>query len=174
VALSWSGPAIATRYELERRNHGAWQWIASPAAVSYTDTECPGGACVYRVRAIASGGDISAYSRPDLAYMTLFTTIVPYQTRVAADHFEELLVAINAIRYAAGQTSKTWAQMLPSGIPAPAIGGTVRAAHLLALRSEMDAALSANSITLQSYTDSLAQPTWIKAVHLTELQERTK
>jgi hypothetical protein len=46
--------------------------------------------------------------------------------------------------------------------------------HVLALRSAMNAALTAHGITFGTYTDSLNQPTFTKALHMRQLQERAK
>jgi hypothetical protein len=57
-------------------------------------------------------------------------------------------------------------------VPAP--GVVIEDDHVLALRSAMNAALTAHGITFGTYTDSLNQPTLTKALHIRQLQERAK
>ena len=61
-----------------------------------------------------------------------------------------------------------------SSIPVPDHNVGIYAAHILALRSAMIAALSAVQITDAAYTDSLTSPTAIKALHITQLQLRAQ
>jgi hypothetical protein len=55
----------------------------------------------------------------------------------------------------------------------PQQGGVIYAAHILALRCAMDAALQRLGVATSAYTDPNVTGVAIKAVHVRELQQRT-
>jgi hypothetical protein len=96
--------------------------------------------------------------------------VQPSVTVVNFDHFEQIRTAINAIRGAQNSPALTWRQMLeaagfPNGIPVPDHNAGIYAAHILALRTAIDAALAAVQVPTSGYTDSLASPTPISTSH---------
>ena len=179
IQLTWNAVSNAAAYAVERRTAGdtAFYEITTssrPTSASYTDGGCPAGnVCVYRVRAVTAGGTISSESNKDLAGLLPFSTLAG-GTLIDLDHFNEILNAVNQVRAASGQTGVTWSGILPGGVPVPALGGVVRAAHVTSLRDAMDTARSLAGVPNAAYTDALSFGVAIRALHLTELQERTK
>ena len=174
VGIIWGTSAGADHYELQRLDHGVWTTLSvSGTFTTYTPTA--GTAYVFRVRAVDSaGGNVSPYTANDLATAMSFATLQANATVVNFDHFEQIRTAINAIRAAQNSPALTWRQILDAAgfpnIPVPGHNAGIYAAHILALRSAMTAALSAVQITDSAYTDSLTSPTPIKALHITQLQ----
>jgi len=105
-------------------------------------------------------------------------TVVQTNVTVAFDHFEQIRTAINAILAAQNGAALTWRQILDNagfpGIPVPDHNVPIYAAHIRALRSAMDAALANVQVATAAYTDSLTSPTPIKALHITQLQQRAQ
>src|SRR5262249_32617243 len=130
---------------------------------------------VYRVQATASGQSPSPPSNADLAAILSFTPITQNVTVVSAVHFQEILDAINGIRYVNGSSPLTWAQILPSGIAAPAGGGTVRIRieHLTSLRTAMDTALASVGVAMPSYSGAQSGSPILK-LQMDELRSRTQ
>ena len=177
VRLTWTGVTGAASYEVWRRSGGSFQLAANNAASPWTDSGRESGrAYVYQVRAVdAEGGSLSAFSAPDLATLTTFTVIAANITIVDDSHWHELLGALNAVRAANGDAALTWAGILPAGVPAPATGVTIRAAHLDALRQRFTSALQALGMPAPPYTNpNLATEPKVRAVHVTELQQRAQ
>ena len=177
VRVTWSGVTGAAKYEVWRRSGGNFQLVADDAASPWTDSGREAGRTyVYQVRAVdAEGGSASAFSAPDLATLTSFTPIVANITVADDSHWHELLGALNALRAANGNTALTWAGILPAGVPAPAAGVTIRAAHLDALRQRFTSALQAFGIASPPYTNpNLAAEPKVRAIHVTELQQRAQ
>lgn len=176
ITVSWSASPNADHYELSRLANGFWSTFTVPQTAFVDSGRTPGVTYVYHVRAVdATGGSASPYSNNELATNMTFATV---QTGglVFFSQFDEIRTAINAVFAASGQGALTWAQMLANAgygaVPAPAIGGPIRAAHILALRYEMDQALLAVAVARPAYTDN--PPSVIRAVHITELQSRAQ
>jgi hypothetical protein len=91
-------------------------------------------------------------------------------------NIDQVLTAIDAIRAAGNGAPKTWRNILddlPSSAPAAAPGIVISAVHVRALRNGMNTALTNVSVATPGYTDpTLTSGTVIKAVHITELQQR--
>ena len=119
-----------------------------------------------------------AWTANDLATTVSFTALQANVTTVAFDHFEQIRTAINAILAAQVGAALTWRQILDNagfpGIPVPDHNVPIYAAHIRALRSTMDAALANVQVATAAYTDSLTSPTPIKAIHITQLQQRAQ
>jgi hypothetical protein len=107
-----------------------------------------------------------------------FATLQAGVTIVAFSHFDQVLTAINDVRAAHNDGALTWRQILDQAsyqsVPVPASGVVIYAAHLLALRRAMDAALGSIQVPTAAYTDSLTSPTFIKALHIIQLQQRAQ
>jgi hypothetical protein len=178
VGVVWEASAGADHYELQRLDHGVWTTLT----VYATSTAYPltaGTTYVFRVRAVdSSGGNASPYTANDLATTMTFAALQPNTIVVNFDHFEQIRTAINAIRAAQNNPALTWRQILDASgyttIPVPDHNVRIYAAHILALRNAMTAALAAVQITDSAYTDSLTSPTAIKSWHITELQLRSQ
>ena len=105
--------------------------------------------------------------------MMTFTPVVAGMT-IDDAHVDELRQALNALRIVAGWTSVEWSDILAAGVVAPAAGASIRGDHCAALRREMNNALQAVGAVTVPYTDPTLPGTLIKAVHLTELQQRAQ
>jgi len=181
VIASWGASSGADHYELQRLDHGVWTPItvnAPAVSFSFTPPLNTITTYVFRVRAIdSSGSGISAWTANDLA-TTMSFTVVQTNVTVAFDHFEQIRTAINAILAAQNGAALTWRQILDNagfpGIPVPDHNVPIYAAHIRALRSAMDAALANVQVATAAYTDSLTSPTPIKALHITQLQQRAQ
>jgi hypothetical protein len=107
-----------------------------------------------------------------------FSTIQAGVTTVAFGHFDEIRIAINDIQTAMNTPASTWRQILDASgyqsVAVPVSGGPILAAHLLSLRNAMNAALGVAGVPASAYTDNVTSGTPIKAIHITELQQRAK
>jgi len=134
----------------------------------------PNTTYVYRVRAVDSQGEtFSDYSNIDLSTTMTFTFVATGEL-VRSGELEEILNGMNAVRAAAGSAARGWPAILPSGLPAPGSGVMIYAAHLESLRTEMNMALQTLGIATTGYTDPVLAGALIRAVHVTELRERTQ
>jgi hypothetical protein len=178
VGVAWGASAGADHYELQRLDHGVWTTLTVfSTSTSYALTA--GTTYVFHVRAVDSGGgSASPYTANDLATTMSFVAL-PSNIIVNFDHFEQIRTAINAIRGAQNSPALTWRQMLdaagfPNSIPVPDHNAGIYAAHVLALRAAMDAALAAVQVPTSGYTDTLTSPTRISTYHITQLQLRAQ
>jgi Ig-like domain CHU_C associated len=182
INVSWSASAGVHHYELQRLSNGVWTPLnlSSPTATSYPDTAVVSNAAyVYRVRAVDAYGESASAYASDLATTMSFATIQQHVTFVAFSHFEQIRTAINLIRAARGDGDLGWAQLLQqagyANAAVPAQNGLIKAIHLLALRDGMNKARAAVALPSPGYTDSnVTTSTPIRAVHLTDLQQRAQ
>jgi len=181
VIASWGASSGADHYELQRLDHGVWTTFtlnAPTISFSFSPPLNTITTYVFRVRAIdTSGSGISSWTANDLATTMSFAAIQTNVT-VAFDHFEQIRIAINAILAAQNGAALTWRQILDNagfpGVPVPDHNALIYAAHIRALRSAMDAALGSVQVATAAYTGSLTSPTPIKALHITQLQQRAQ
>jgi YD repeat-containing protein len=178
VMVGWGASSGADHYELQRLDHGSWT-TSSVYATSISYSFTGGTTYVFNVRAVdSSGGRPSSYTANDLATTIAFTTLQSGVTKVAFDHFEQIRTAINAVRLAHNDAALSWRQMLDlagyTTVPEAALNVRIYAAHILALRAAMDAALNNVQVATAGYTDSLTSPTPIRATHITQLQQRAQ
>jgi YD repeat-containing protein len=172
ISVTWNASSGAAQYRVERRSGSGFVSVAivqSPA-VTYVHSNSPSNkAYVYRVVAEdPDGGSDSAPSNQDLVTSTVFTT-VQVNSVVSIGPFNEILVAINAVRSAASSsaTPLTWANLVSAPLPA---GGTIaEVSAITALRTQLNLARGSLGFPNLSFTDSA--PTLIKAVHLNQLQD---
>src|SRR5205085_6703602 len=104
VSLTWTSSSV-NRFEVWRNDGGGFvQLPASPSVNAYSDTVSAGAAYVYKVRAVDSNSDMSAFSNSDLATTVFFTDdpITVGATVIKAIHLTELRSAVNIVRAAAG------------------------------------------------------------------------
>jgi YD repeat-containing protein len=181
VSVAWGASAGADHYELQRLDHGTWTTSTiAGTSVSPPYTLAANTTYVFHVRAVdSSGGSASAYTVNDLATTMSFAAL-PSNTIVAFDHFEQIRTAINAILAAqnANAVPLSWQTILSNAgytnVPVPDHNARIYAAHILALRNAMTAALSGVQIADSAYTDSLSSPTVIHTYHITQLQQRAQ
>jgi YD repeat-containing protein len=188
ITLSWTpSPSTSTTGAVDHQeldvmfSNGQWQTniVQSPTQGSSVQTGFSSGAArAYRVRAISGNPENlpSGYSNVVVAVVMSFTQITGGAAAPAAP-LNELLTAINAVRAIGpgGLGALTWSGILPAGVAAPAQLVTIQAAHINALRTAMDAALSSVGVIPRSYTDpGLPPDTPSRSVHITELRSRVQ
>ena len=166
VSVTWNPSLGASQYELARMsNGGALQVIATAFVPWYTDSSVSTStAYVYRVRAVASGGT-SAYGNADLATTVPFTDepIVAGTTIIRQNHLMELRTAVNAVRATASAGPQSWTE-----------DPTVRAVHILELRSALTQALNMLTLPLPTYTNPINVGDIIRAVDFQELRNAVR
>jgi YD repeat-containing protein len=180
VHLTWGASSFGTdHYEIWRKDHaGAFQKIHDSASASYDDSSIAADtAYFYQVCASPAPAApcSSGFSNQDLATTVVFSDITADRTVRLVD-FTELLTAVNAVRVAAGQSTRTWAAILTSS-PAPVVGGIIYGEHVMALRSEMEAALLLLGFSHHTYVDPTlpgSPNVVIKAIHINELRDRVQ
>jgi len=179
IQITWPAVTGAGRYHLERRSHSAWVDLTQGStytSTSYTDNAVTANTTyAYRVWASADSNDTSrsGYSNVDVATVMTFNAI-NYQAVVAVNDLNQLLTAVNAVRYAAGWEPVAWDTILGPGQALPNISVQIKGAHILALRGRMNDALQALGAPIGAYTDSDPALKVIRAIHMTELQERAQ
>jgi hypothetical protein len=173
ASLTWIGVVGTDHYEVERRSGGgAFALVGSPTTALFTNTGLAADTTyLYRVRAVASGGGMTAYSNVDPATTVIFANdpIVAGVTPIQAAHLTELRTAVNAMRTAASLP-------LIAADPTVAVGAPMLAQHTAALRSGLDQARSALGLSAISYTDPtlVAGSTIVKAAHVQEPRSGVK
>ncbi len=181
ITVSWASVPFTNQYLIRRcSSAGCVGFTAPGTATSYQDSVglSSNTTYVYSVASADSFGTTSAYSAPNLATTMSFAPLQANVTTIAFSHFDQIRTAINAIRAAHGDGALTWRQILDlsnyTSVPVPASNERIYTAHVLALRNAMNAALTNLQVPAPAYTDSLALPTLIKALHITELQQRAQ
>lgn len=174
VSVSWQSSAGAHHYALERWQSGAFQFLQDVSGTSATDSAVTANTTyIYRVKAVSATGSSSPYSNSDLATTVAFSALTAGQTTIAAAHFDEMLVAVNAVRAASQLGPRSWADILPLGTPAPVSAGLIRGQHVLSLRGEMNAARAALGFGAVAFTDPVlpgSPPVGVKLIHMTEIR----
>ncbi|MEA2695590.1 MAG: hypothetical protein QOJ16_4977 [Acidobacteriota bacterium] len=169
VNVTWTAPAGATGYELQRSSDGgAFQTIATQAGTSYPDGgRVAGKTYVYRVRA-TNASWTSAWSVPDIATTFFFTDDpVSFRGRVRKLHVTELRQAVNLVRAAAGLGAYPFTDANPTRI---------RTLHVAELRTALGAARSQLGLPALSYTDPVLTPgvTRVRVAHVQEVRQGTR
>ena len=121
-------------------------------------------------------------SNNDLASTLAFSSVTS-DFFVSFAHLEELRNAVNAVRGAWGDPQLSWTDILNPSVNSCAYGTTsatpiagqiVYAAHVMRLRCAMDNALIRGAVATSSYTDPDVTNLFVRAGHVTELQQRTQ
>jgi YD repeat-containing protein len=174
ISLTWQSVPGASYYGLERKAAGAdFTFVTWSSTPSYVDAGRQAATSyAYRVYAVdANYGSASARSNTDLGTTLTFTPVVP-NMMIDDAHSQELLTAVNAARAVSGLPGLSWSQILANGIAAPAANSGIHGSHLEALRREMNLALQAFGAPTLPFTDPLLSGVPIKALHISELQQR--
>jgi len=171
VALTWSGVAGATYYDIARASDGGvMRVIASVSGPAYTDTlVSPGRAYVYRVRSRSASAS-GPYSNPDLATTVMFSDdpLVARQTKVRSTHLTELRTAVNAVRITASLPPLPWTD-------SAGVGTLIRRIHVEELRAGLLEALTTLTLPWPTFTDVVLQSqSPIKVVHIQQLRGGVK
>lgn len=176
VHLTWTQPSGSfDHYQIEYKLHkNDPQWTVVNAnlaatATSYDDTTATANtAYLYRVCAVT--GSQATCTAPDLATTTYFQDY-PFQsnqTPIRAQHFLDLMNAVNAVRTLAELSTMTWSPQNPS----PAVGGAIYGSHLNDLRNGLSEALSTLGLGTPQYEAPVpvVSGTQVKASQLQQLQ----
>ena len=171
VTVNWSAVPNATSYQVFRGIGATPTLLASTAGTSLLDTNVVANtAYVYRVKAVVAGAT-SAYSVPDAATTLAFTDdpIVPGSTPIKATHIEQLRLAVNAMREAAGLSAQFFGATITSGM-------TISASPIQQLRTALNEARAAMGVGTLSFSDASLTPasTAVRATHLMELRTGCK
>jgi PKD domain len=178
VTIQWAiGSPGAHHYELQRKSSGQpFATITPCPATPCTDssTLSVDAAYVYRVRAVdASGGHASSYSNSDIATTVNFST-VSSGTRPLPASLNDLRTGLNAVRALSGKPAVSWTDILPAGVPPPAVGVAFYAAYVMSLRRYVDEALQAAGLEVVPYETPNVSGQRTKAVHIQQLQQRMR
>ena len=173
IQITFNAVTGAGSYDLERHSAGIVEHFNITGSPAYDNSVVANRTYVYVVHAVANGQNPSPPSNADLATIVSFTTLTQSQTLIYASHFQEILDAINDIRYVNGSSPLSWANILPAGVPAPAHGVPIRIEHLTSLRTAMDSALTAVGVPTSSYS-SAQSGTLIQKQQIEELRSRTQ
>ena len=160
-------PDTATETTLFRRVAGSGGWSAVSSAARATEwldaTAIAGELYEYRVDALVSGGLQS--SNIDAAIVFSDDTVSAGML-VRRRHFDELRLAVNAMRGVAG--------LAPFAFDETYADSAIRASHLASLRSALAEARSALGMYAASYTDAASVGTAVRAVHVQELRDLSR
>ncbi len=158
-------PANATNVTLYRRLGGTTA-ILLPVngwtpAVEFDTTAARGVLYDYRVEATVNG--IVQASAIDSAILFTDDGLVSAAKVIHHTHFDELRLAVNALRATAGLALFDYDSL--------ASGALIRAVHLAALRNALTEARQTLGMVPPTYTDAAAPGTIVKAVQIQELRE---
>jgi RHS repeat-associated protein len=176
VSLSWSSTGANFRVERKASLSGTYALVGTAATTSFNDTNVSrGNAYLYRVCAAnGSNSCITGYSSFAVGTAVTFAdpTLTAQVTSVKAQHFDDLRLAVNAVRRAANLGDATWTDMTLT-----AQSTTIRAVHVQELRDRLNEALTALNITVSPFTDPVlgtgSGGTTVKKVHVDELRARS-
>jgi len=179
IKVTWQPSTGATSYQVFREAGGQWSLLGTSSSASFPDNSPLSNAtAAYRVAALATNAVASNYSNMDIESTITFTSVTPGMA-VTYAQLDELRAGLNAVRWAAGDSRLSWPQVLsqpgcPQTAVAPQYNGPILTTHLLALRCAMDTTLWQRfGIPRTGYTDPDLAGVRIKAVHLTEIQQKT-
>ncbi len=138
---------------------------------SFTDIGLtPDRTYIYRVRAVAAGGNGSGFSNLDLATTIIFADdpLTAVVTQIKAQHVTQLRLAVNAVRVAANLQAASWEDPSLTGL-------SVRAIHIQQLRDNLGPARQAIGVPAQNYTNQpLTQGIVVFKAHIEELRQGVK
>ena len=166
VQLAWNATTNTDHYEIWRSDGLAWAQAGTSTIAAFSDFAAPASAALlYRVRAFSADSVASPFSASDLALTYTFTdgTLLPHVTPVKRIHLTELRSAADAVRAISGLGAASWAEANPQ---------TVRAAHIVELRTAINEARAALLLPTLTFTDTTlpAGIKGIRAVHFEELR----
>ncbi|HYH10632.1 MAG TPA: Ig-like domain-containing protein [Thermoanaerobaculia bacterium] len=172
IYVAWNPVANADYYEVSIQRPSSTftritydRYFILPSTETFADT-----AYLFKVRAISTSAQTSAYSAPDLATVVFLTDdpIVAGTTHAKAVHITELRPTMNAVRALAALSATSF--------PTPvAPGGIITATPIMELRKALDPARAALGLTAISYTDpTIGAGTRIKRAHVQEIRDGIK
>ena len=178
VSLTWTASTDnigIDHYEVERKANigAAFVLVGSPPGPTFSDSGLTANTTyLYRVVAVDTSLNRSAYSNVDLATTIIFTDdpITVGVTTVKAQHLIELRTAVNAVRTAASLAPTSWT-------PATVTSGLtiIQATDFQQLRLPLSDALFALGFPRPTFTnDPLVPGVLIKKVHVDEIRQKVK
>lgn len=176
IALSWTSTGTNFRIERKTTLSGTYALVGTSTSTSYNDNNVSrGNAYLYRVCA-ANGSNycVTGYSSFAVGTAVTFTdpTLTAQVTSVKTQHFNDLRLAVNAVRRAANLADATWTDPTLT-----AQSTTIRSVHVQELRDRLNEALTALNITVNPFTDPVlntgASGTQVKKTHVEELRARS-
>jgi hypothetical protein len=181
VLIEWA-PSAGTvdHYRIERTQSKDAPFVAFKTApgfvaTSFRDTTVGLNVTyLYRVCAVDAAGRLSAYSNVDLATTTYMQDdpLTLRQTPLRAQHFLDLMQAVNAVRATAGLPAAPWS----AANPVPKAGGAIYASHLNDLRASLGEALFAMGALgfvrpQYEFPDPMVKAQSVRAVHVQQLRD---
>lgn len=161
VTLSWSAPAV-DHFEVWRSSGAGFTLVGTPTAPPFTDaTVSANSGYIYKVRAVVSGGAMSAFGAPDYAHTYALSDPTLTGLPIRAVHITQLRAAVNAMRVAAGMSASTFTDPSLTGVVAKRTHITELRDALNALRTQLGLplvtfpALPVNSTVLAQTTEGL-------------------
>jgi hypothetical protein len=148
------------------------------------DPVATNAAYVYHAFAVGTNLVSSGPSNNDVASSFVFAPVSSGQ-QILFVYFDDVLQhGINSLLTATGNPIRTWhdidnvsgadCTINAASDPDPVSHSTILAAHILALRCAMNRALTSAGVPLTAYTDPSLVNVFINAVHINDLQNRTK
>jgi YD repeat-containing protein len=174
IALSWPAVSGAVSYRVERSPNvlSPYAAVAERVVNNFPDAGVVrGNTYLYRVRAVDAAGALSPPSPVAMATAVTFadSTLVAGVTRVKAVHVNDLRLAVDGVRRAAGLPAAVWGEAVAAGVP-------IRAEHVRELRRELDEGLAALGLPTPAYEDATLHGapngTAIRKVHFEQLRAR--
>jgi YD repeat-containing protein len=179
VVISWTAVPGAVTYRVERSPNvlTPYSQVTDSSSTTFPDTNVSrGNTFLYRVRAVDGSGNASAPSSVVFGTAVTFVDdpIFINSTKVKADHVNDLRVAVNGVRRAAGLTDAVWGETVSTGTP-------VRASHVQELRDSLNGGLVGLGLPTPSFDDATlhtgengSTPTPIRKVHFEQLRTRSR
>ena len=154
-------------YKIYRKiGNGAWQIENGMASFPSGEVTSPlaGTAYAYKMEAYDSAGALLATSNVDVAMLYAFSDkpLVP-GTRIRAQHIQELVQAINAMRSGTG--------LWPIAVPNATAGQPIRVSHLNELREALNQSRAALGAPIMTYSGGAALNSPVLSRHLQELRD---
>lgn len=141
ISLTWPSSGSVDHYEVWRSSGGGFTLIASPATTSHSDaTVAANAAYLYKVRAVVSGGGMTAFGAADYAHTFTFTDpALAAGTTIKAVHVSQLRSVVQSLRTAAGLGAATFTDPSLPGLVAKRI-------HITELRDALNAVRTSLSL----------------------------
>jgi hypothetical protein len=166
TVLSATVPFGAGHYEIYRRiGSGVWTRVnANASSANFQEAVTGNTVYAYRMDAFSFSNQLMATSNTDVVYTTTFTDdpLVP-GTLIKAQHVQELVTAINAVRSAGG--------LSPIALPGAAPGLPIQAAHIATLRTALNEARIAFGAAMPPYNSNADAGSVIRVQDIQDLRE---
>jgi hypothetical protein len=161
-----TNPPTGLHYNVYRRvGSGAWSNVGTTYSYYWNEYSAqPGVVYAFKMEALDSNNFVVATSNADLAMRVSFADdVLTPLTRIKAQHIQELVDATNIVRSAAG--------LGPLNISDAGVGQTIRASHILAIRTAINEARTALGVTPVTFSNDAGSGSIIRVQHIQELRE---